>query len=49
MKKLFSPAVRNVLMGCMAFSFWISFNHACILFCGEELYPNEEGSIPKFV
>lgn len=41
MKKLFSPTVRNVLMGCMAFSFWISCGHACILFCGEEEYPNK--------
>ena len=42
MKKLFSPAVRNVLMGCMAFSFWISASYPCILFFGEYKYPDKE-------
>ncbi|EEC56267.1 hypothetical protein BACPEC_02774 [[Bacteroides] pectinophilus ATCC 43243] len=41
MKKLFSPAVRNVLMGCMAFSFWISSSHPCVLFFGEYEYPDK--------
>ena len=42
MKKLFSPAVWNVLMGCMAFSFWISASYPCILFFGEYEYPDKE-------
>ena len=42
MKKLFSPALRNVLMGCMAFSFWISASYPCILFFGEYEYPDKE-------
>ncbi len=43
MKKLLSsPVVKNVLVGCMLFTTWISSTHASIYFFGEYPYPKEE-------
>ena len=43
MKKLLSsPVFKNVLVGCMIFTTWISSSQASIFFFGECEYPNEE-------
>lgn len=43
MKKLLSsPIFKNVLVGCMLFTTWISSTQASIFFFGEYEYPNEK-------
>lgn len=43
MKKLLSsPMFKNVLVGCMIFTTWISSTQSSILFFGEYAYPKKE-------
>lgn len=43
MKKLLSsPVFKNVLVGCMLFTTWISSTQASIFFFGEYEYPSEK-------